>query len=525
MAKKTAALLLVIAVMLLTLTGCFGRKKTGKAFAVPILEEPVSLDPQIARSVSERLVAANCYEGLVRIGEDGGLTEGAAESWTVSEDGLVFTFRLRRDVRWGLYPKHKAVLGEGWDTDFDRTVTAGDFRFGLQRALDPQTGSGDARLLKAIESIEVPDDFTLRITLKYADENFLYALTVPGAMPCDEEFFRATKGRYGLDAKYMLCNGPFHLLRWNEGGSLRLGKNTAYCGSSQVCPASVTLYLNGDAKEAAHKTGELIYDAAFLSQVQMDSIQNVGELFVRAIPNVTCSLIFNQRRADFQNLNLRLAVCRALRLPQDEEGRAYADGLVPLSCRIGARDPASGKPAALFSPDAEAAKKAFSSALSELGKSSVAVSVLCAEKYEAFVRQLVQGLQKTLGVKFAATVNVLPENEAAAAIRDGEYDAALYPFRADTVFAGDFLESFAGENVLGYDDEGFRAKAEAIEKSSGSNEALRTACREAENYLLGRAVAFPLFYENSYFVASKKTEGIYFGPSAAHIFFIHAKKS
>ena len=54
----------MLCVIATSFTGCFGRKKSGEAFSMPIMDEPTSLDPQIADSNSEKLVAANCYEGL-----------------------------------------------------------------------------------------------------------------------------------------------------------------------------------------------------------------------------------------------------------------------------------------------------------------------------------------------------------------------------------------------------------------------------------------------------------------------------
>ena len=53
----------MLCVIATSFTGCFGRKKSGEAFSMPIMDEPTSLDPQIADSNSEKLVAANCYEG------------------------------------------------------------------------------------------------------------------------------------------------------------------------------------------------------------------------------------------------------------------------------------------------------------------------------------------------------------------------------------------------------------------------------------------------------------------------------
>ena len=57
--------------------------------------EPDSIDPQLARMEAAMTILRDCYEGLVSMAPDGSPIAGAAESWTVSEDGRRYTFRLR----------------------------------------------------------------------------------------------------------------------------------------------------------------------------------------------------------------------------------------------------------------------------------------------------------------------------------------------------------------------------------------------------------------------------------------------
>ena len=140
MGKRIVSVLLICILLTVSLSGCFGKTKAGKTFSMPITDEPTSLDPQIADSNAERLVISNCYEGLVTVGADGTIHNGVAESYSVSDNGLVYTFKLRQDAHWALYSGHKTLLGENYKETFDKTVYAQDFVFALQRAVDPQTG-------------------------------------------------------------------------------------------------------------------------------------------------------------------------------------------------------------------------------------------------------------------------------------------------------------------------------------------------------------------------------------------------
>ena len=67
MFKKSVCVITSLILIMLSFCGCFGRGKANKSFAVPIIGEPTSLDPQIAKTDSEKMIVLNCYEGLFRI--------------------------------------------------------------------------------------------------------------------------------------------------------------------------------------------------------------------------------------------------------------------------------------------------------------------------------------------------------------------------------------------------------------------------------------------------------------------------
>lgn len=182
-------------------------QKTGvdKDLAYPIDGEPVCLDPQIAADDTAKLVTGNCFEGLVRLDESGKIVPGAAQRWDVSADGRTYIFHLREGMKWHIADSDELeeLLGKG--KTIDTTLNAEDFAFGFKRALLPETGMASAKALYAIENaqavhrgtarsdqlgVRVVDANTLEIRLARADSAFLYALTLPMSMPCDEAFFR-----------------------------------------------------------------------------------------------------------------------------------------------------------------------------------------------------------------------------------------------------------------------------------------------------------------------------------------------
>lgn len=119
MGKKFLSLLLCLIMFISLFSGCSSRYKADKAFSAPILDEPTSLDPQIADSDSEKTIVLNCFEGLMRINNKGELENGVAESYSVSSDGLTYTFKLRSNAHWALFSGHKELLGEDYNKTFD----------------------------------------------------------------------------------------------------------------------------------------------------------------------------------------------------------------------------------------------------------------------------------------------------------------------------------------------------------------------------------------------------------------------
>lgn len=526
MTKRIISLLLITLLITLSFSGCLGKTKADKSFAVPITDEPSSLDPQIVNSDAEKLIVSNCFEGLMRISESGELENGVCKNYTVSDDGLKYTFILRDDAHWALFSGHKTILGENYKETFDINVYAQDFKFAFDRLFNISINSPYTYLFDAVQSYEAVDNHTFTVTLKHKDDNFLYSLTCPGAMPCDEEFYNATGGKYGLDAKYLLCNGPFNVSKWVENTTVKIVRNDDYNGEHKVKPSSVTFYLNKDASAIAGKMSADTYDAAFLSKSQFNNITDFEDLNISEVSNTVYSIIFNQKDKYLQNKNIRQAIAYATDLSIVSSDNAIAaSGIIPPFCKIGNESYVTENNSAELLPyDAESAKKCFEQGLLETGSSSVEIEIKCTEEYETFVKQLIQIMQKTLGVKFIVSATVLSENELSAAISDGNYSAAFYPFTANSVMTSDFLESFAGQNIFSYSSVSFTKSIDAIRTNSGDFTALRKCCEDAENIIISDVVMIPVLFENSYFLTSKDTQGIYFYSSSDSIYFINATK-
>lgn len=198
------------------------------------LNDPRTLDTnQAVDTIEYNTVAGALYEGLYHFTPDGDLEAGLADGMPeVSEDGLVYTFRLKPGAMFA-------------GPDFEpRAVTAADVAYGMTRALDPTPegapgpswGSGylfpikgaaafNAGETESVEGIEVIDENTLQVTLESPTTTFLLGLTIATSWPVPPE---AVAERGEDFAIRPVGAGPFYLAEWNKGSDLTLARNEGY---------------------------------------------------------------------------------------------------------------------------------------------------------------------------------------------------------------------------------------------------------------------------------------------------------
>ena len=264
--RFTAAVL--AAAFLFALTGC-GSSTNSASFTWFVDSIPANLDPQVASGASDVIACENLYGTLVRKDPDGELVPGLCEEWTVSPDGLTYTFTLKDGLTY--------AAAKGAATEYD--ITAEDFVFAFRRIFRADTASPYAVEFSAIQNsaavqagladesslgVSANGVLTLVFRLSERDDNFLAKLTLPGAAPCDEAFFESTRGTYGLTAKTTLASGSFYLYNWTTNGlflrrtvesplvgSLRLVQDTSGSGKS-----AAQLLADGKCSAALDESGE-----------------------------------------------------------------------------------------------------------------------------------------------------------------------------------------------------------------------------------------------------------------------------
>ena len=168
-----------------------------------------SLDPAFAKDQSIIWPCRQLYNGLVQLDTALQVQPCIAKSWTVSPDGLIYTFTLRSDVRF-----HNG-----------RPVAASDFVYSFDRIVDPAVMSPGAWIFSNVERFEAADDTTFTIVLQHPFAPFLAQL---GMVYCSV-VPREEVERWGKDFRSHPCGtGPFRFQYWKEGVKLVLRRNLDY---------------------------------------------------------------------------------------------------------------------------------------------------------------------------------------------------------------------------------------------------------------------------------------------------------
>ncbi|WP_353175517.1 MULTISPECIES: peptide ABC transporter substrate-binding protein [unclassified Salinisphaera] len=219
--------------------------------------EPESLDPHQARSVPAANILRDLYSGLVQISPAGEIEPADAESWEMTDNGLVYTFKLRKDLHWS--------NGE--------PLTAQDYVYSLRRSVDPATGSPYAQLhapianAKAIIAGDKPpaalgvralDDHSLEITLTAPTPYFLGTLAHSISYPVYKPAVEAHGAAFSQPGN-AVTNGAYKIESWRVNSMIALERNRQYWDDAQTAIGRVEYYpiTNQNSALSRYQAGEL----------------------------------------------------------------------------------------------------------------------------------------------------------------------------------------------------------------------------------------------------------------------------
>jgi oligopeptide transport system substrate-binding protein len=300
----------------LTLAGCGKRDNDGAKQPAILLRgngpDPDSLDPHKARSTESMTVLRDLFEGLTRLDRQAATVPAAAESWTVSDDGRVYTFKLRANVRWS--------NGE--------PLVAEDFVAGLRRLVDPTTASQYAQVINVIQNapdivtgkkppeslgVAAPDATTLVITLSNPAPYLPGLMAHPSTAPLHRPSFARLGDRFARPGD-QVSSGAFMLTEWLQGSYIRLARNTHHWNNAanKIDGVKYLQIADENAELRAYRAGEL-HCTVVVPRGQFDWIKENLAAELHVAPQLSTYYYgFNLDRALFSNPKLRQALSMAL---------------------------------------------------------------------------------------------------------------------------------------------------------------------------------------------------------------------
>ncbi len=259
---------------------------------VGIALEPPNLDPTAgAAAAIDEVVYANLFEGLTRIGEDGAARAGLAESWSISDDGLTYEFKLREGAR----------FHDG--TTFD----ADDVKFSLDRARAENSTNAQRGYFEPIEAVEAVALYRVRVRVKRPTGAFLFNLGQGDAVIVARE-------SAANNAVHPVGTGPFEFRRWRRGDSIELERNDSYWGDKVALKTAIfRIVTDPSAASAALLAGDV---DAFPNFPAVESVPafaaNRRFSVVTGTTEGEMIVAINNGRGPLRDVRVRRAICHAI---------------------------------------------------------------------------------------------------------------------------------------------------------------------------------------------------------------------
>lgn len=277
--------------------------------------DPVTLDPACASDAESAQYIVELFSGLVSFDQSLKIIPDIAQGWDVSPDGTVYTFHLRPNVLFH---------------DSSRRVTASDFKFSMERSLDPQTQStvGDVYLddivgasdfiagnAKEVTGIKVVDQDTLQITIKQASAFFLDKLTYPTAFVVDQNQAKGSTCFENEDwTQKPNGTGPFKMKNWVLGQRIELVPNTKYYLDPKPSVAQVTFVLAGGSAITMYQNNEIDVTGVGINDIESvrDPTNALHKEFTESDSMDVFYIGLNTKKAPFDNPKVRQALAMAV---------------------------------------------------------------------------------------------------------------------------------------------------------------------------------------------------------------------
>ncbi|WP_251552473.1 peptide ABC transporter substrate-binding protein [Neobacillus muris] len=490
-----------------------GEEKLAAKQELNILEsaEIPTMDSVMAEDVLGFTMINAVNEGLYRLDPDQKVIPGVADGEPAfNDDRTVLTIKLKKDTKWS--------NGD--------PVTANDFVYSWQRAINPDTASpygpymmmGKIKNATQVAEGELPvdqlgikalDDYTLEITLERPLEYIESLLTFQLFYPQNQKFVEAEGENYAKDYSHLLYNGPFKMTKWDgpTGTEWVLEKNETYWNAKEVTLEKINFNVSKDpqASANAYTAGEADITPKLAQAAILSQFEGSDDLLRYQEPSIWW-IKMNEKNPALANEDIRRAIALAIdkqALVDDvlANGSVAADYLVPKGFSFDEDGKDFRETTGTYlKTDQDKAKELWEKGLAAIGQKEVSFTMVdqdteTAKTTDAFIKEQ---LEKTLpGLK--VTIENVPFKIRIARENDEDYDlmfAGWGPDYADPMTYMDLWITDGEQNHMGYSNPEFDKLIKAANEELTGKERWK-ALQDAEKILLEDDAAFAPIYQRS----------------------------
>jgi oligopeptide transport system substrate-binding protein len=475
--------------------------------------DPESLDPHKTSTVYEAHILRDLFEGLVMQDQNAELIPGAAESWMISDDGLVYTFKLRPDAVWS----------DG------SPVTADDFVYSFRRLEDPATGAEYASMLYVVKNgeevntgkmkpeelaVKAVDPTTFEVTLKAPTPYFLEMLTHQSSYPVN----KASIEKLGADwikPGNLVSNGAFTLAEFVPNDHIKLVKNPKFHDAANVKLDVVNYFPTEDRSTAIKRfeAGELDSNDDIPTEQLADLKAKFGEQ-LRIGPYLgTYYYAIKTDKAPWDNVELRNAVSMAIDrdfLAEKVWQNSMLPGYSMVPPGIEGYTPAMASFAEESQIDREDKAKAILEKLGYTPEKPLTMEIRynTSENHKNTAVAIQEQL-KPLGIE-VTMVNTDTKTHYGHLEQKGDFDVARAGWIADYKDPESFLgisRKASGNNYSNYNSAKFEELMDKAAADGGKPELRLKDMSEAERVLIDDVGQIPLLYYSYKNLVSPKISG------------------
>ena len=523
-------LLIILSVILLVIISCGETSTTASSsISVNLGPEPKTMDPTLNSINVVSSYILHAFEGLTKIDSNNNVKAGMAENWNISEDGLTYTFYIRKNAKWS----------DG------NPLTAKDFEYSWKRAVDPNVAAEYSYMMEIVKNakeinagnmdyndlaVKAIDDYTFEVTLANPASYFLEFIASTGIfLPVRKDVIEKYGDEWTLSPATYICNGAYKMKERVIDERITFEINTNYYAQNEQVAKEINFILMSDPNTAIAgiRGGNIHFSALEPPAAEIETLKDGGYI-VNNNAIGTFYIEMNITNEAFKDRRVRQALALAIDRNYIVEnvtkgGQIPAGAFVPSAVRgvektfreesqnyIDVND---------YAANIEKAKALMAEAGYPNGQNYPVIELKVSPGIYVLVGEAIQHMWKeNLNVNVSLVQEEFPITLQSLIEKD--YQMARMGWTGDyndPMTMLDIMISYGGINHSGFSNARYDNLILAAKQNKDNNLRMNYM-KEAESILLYEMPIIPLYYRADSFVKDPKLQNIVLNPLGRHKF-------